>query len=482
MNEKLAEALGHVSDEHIAEAAAHKHRRPCWIGAVAAVLAVAILVGIFWKPASEHFTVSPSGYLLAGPQYPEMSPYPNEMEYIRLDGTFDDEGFSVVYDAWRADRKAQYDQPKGYADGLEDFFAASIPEFLAAGEENSVCSPVNIYMALAMLAETAGGDSRQQILDLLGARNIDKLRTQVDHVWNAHYCADDATAVVLANSLWLDEGMTYNPDTVGTLAEAYYASVYQGDLGSKEMNQALQAWLNEQTGGLLEEQAQNVELPPQTAVALASTIYYRAKWQNEFWEDANTEGIFHGTRGDQDVTYMNKTIDHGPYFWGEDYAAVYLSLRDSSKMWLILPDEGKTPAEVLENGAALEMVLGDWNSHENQKSIKVNLSLPKFDIAADTRLEESLRNLGVTAIFDEESADLTPILPEAQAWLDRVDHAARVAIDEEGVTAAAYTVMLEAGASPPPEDEVDLVLDRPFLFVITSRDNLPLFAGVVNEP
>ena len=43
------------------------------------------------------------------------------------------------------------------------------------------------------------------------------------------------------------------------------------------------------------------------------------------------------------------------------------------------------------------------------------------------------------------------------------------------------TVMLYEGAFPP-EDEVDFVADRPFLFVITDNDNLPLFAGVVNQP
>ncbi len=29
----------------------------------------------------------------------------------------------------------------------------------------------------------------------------------------------------------------------------------------------------------------------------------------------------------------------------------------------------------------------------------------------------------------------------------------------------------------PPEEEVDFTLDRPFLFVITGEDGLPLFVG-----
>ena len=54
--------------------------------------------------------------------------------------------------------------------------------------------------------------------------------------------------------------------------------------------------------------------------------------------------------------------------------------------------------------------------------------------------------------------------------------------DEEGVTAAAYTVLPMAGAARPPEDEIDFVVDRPFIFVITGEDGLPLFAGVINQP
>lgn len=482
MNEKLSEALDHISDSHIAEAAASKRHRPYWIGAVAAVLVIAILAGVIWQPWASPGGVTPSPYLVSAAEYPDMAPYPNEQEFFDKNGVFDDAGFSVVYENWWEDRKVQYDQPEGYADGLSDFFAAGIPEFLAQEDGNAVCSPLNIYMALAMLAETADGSSRQQILDLLGADSIEALRTQAGHVWNAHYCADGATTTVLANSLWLDSGITYNPDTVATLVEYYYASVYQGELGSEELNQALRDWLNEQTGGLLAEQAENVELSPMTVLALASTIYYRVKWNSEFNEARNTEGVFHAAGGDTTVTYMHQTLDYGPYFWGEDFAAVSLYLEDSSRMWLILPDEGKTPADVLASGEALELAVGDWSSYENRKELKVNVSLPKFDVAADNRLEKNLKNLGITDIFSESSADLSPILPETRAWLGTVQHAARVAIDEEGVTAAAYTVMADAGATPPLEDEVDLVLDRPFLFIITSRDGLPLFAGVVNEP
>ena len=38
-------------------------------------------------------------------------------------------------------------------------------------------------------------------------------------------------------------------------------------------------------------------------------------------------------------------------------------------------------------------------------------------------------------------------------------------------------------AAPAEKHEIiDFIVDRPFVFVVTNRYDLPLFAGVVNEP
>ena len=66
--------------------------------------------------------------------------------------------------------------------------------------------------------------------------------------------------------------------------------------------------------------------------------------------------------------------------------------------------------------------------------------------------------------------------------LSKVNHAARVTVDEEGVTAAAYTVMEADGARPSQEEEIEFRLDRPFLFAIMGTGDVPLFVGIVNQP
>ena len=68
-------------------------------------------------------------------------------------------------------------------------------------------------------------------------------------------------------------------------------------------------------------------------------------------------------------------------------------------------------------------------------------------------------------------------------WIGAVAAILAVVIDEEGCLAAAFTVLIFGVESEPPEyEELHFTLDRPFLFVVSSRDNLPLFTGVVAQP
>ena len=423
-----------------------------------------------------------SAYLLAEAVYPEMVPYPNEMKHFdQKSGEFDDEGFRGVFDAWREQQRARYAQ-EGYEDNLTGFFERSIAQFLSGDErENRVYSPLNVYMALSMLAELTDGNSRTQILDLLGSESMEELREQATALWKANYNDDGATTTVLASSLWLDEDINFVQPTLDTLADTYYASSFRGQMGSDEFNKALQSWLNEQTGGLLEEQASQIELDAQTLMALATSIYFRAKWSSEFSEGMTEEKTFHAPDGDMTCDFMHQG-GSDTYYWGDQFSAVKKRFEGGEAMWFILPDDGATPEQLLNDPQVMEFLLqkGEW---ANSKHLIVNKAIPKFDVVSQLDLCDGLKALGITDVFDCETSDFSPMTTDLdEIFLSQVKHDARVMIDEEGCTAAAYTVMAMAGAGMPPKEEVDFVLDRPFLFAITGYDDLPLFVGVVNQP
>lgn len=476
-SDKLQDAIGMVDGDlieraHNATAKNSKKAHIKWTAPIAAALAVIIGLGVFFSLRGNGNPFLLSAYAVAEAQYPEMTRKPQMV--------FGGEVLTSSYDDWREDIKKQREY-MGAGENLGDFFKATASEFLKDSDnENRVYSPLNVYMALSMLAETADGDTRQQILDLIGTEDIDTLRTQANAVWNANYRDDGVATSILASSMWMDDSLEYNQSTINTLADNYYASVFQGEMGSSDYNKAIQSWLNKQTNGLLSDQIKSVETNPNTILAMFTTIYYQARWSDEFYD--TEDKIFHSPTEDIVCEFMNQTNDNGVYYYGEKFSAVNKYLDDSGSMYFILPDEGISTDELIKDEEALAFLVsnGDW---EKTKEVKINLSLPKFDVKSNIDLSQGLKNLGITNCFDPATSDFTPLLNEDEIFVSDINHGARVKIDEKGVEATAYTqVLFEATAAMPLEEEIDFVLDRPFIFVINSYDGLPLFIGVVNQP
>ncbi len=408
---------------------------------------------------------------ITSPKYPQMAPYPDE-------GSGEDD-----YDRWAESREAQR-RDLGDISPLTEFFKKSTGVFLADTQgENRNFSPLNVYMALSMLAEITGGESREQVLNLLGSGSIEELRKQAKDIWNANYCDDGANTSILASSLWLSDDINFKKKTMDSLAENYYASSYQGEMGSEEFNELLRGWLNEQTGGLLKEQAGLISMDPDTVLALASTIYFKAKWAEDFNENMTSPQTFHTPAGDTEKDFMHAE-GSDTYFWGEKFSAVTQGFLEGGEMKLVLPNEGITPEELISDPETLDFLFSAEEDWANQQYLTVKRAIPKFDVVSQFDLTEGLNAMGVTDVFDPEVSDFSPMADTASGplALSSANHAARVQIDEKGCTAAALTVMLVTGAAMPPEEEVEFVLDRPFIFCVTGEAGLPLFVGIVNNP
>lgn len=475
MNEKLAEALSHVDEKYVAAAGKKRMNRKNFLGLAAAVLAVVMLVNVPTIP----FVITARAVALASESRIPERPIQN--------GLISDEAFDKIRDAYWAAYDKQEIASQNAMTAMTDFFRTGSEQFLTGSDENRIWSPVNAAIALSVLAETAAGSTRQEILDLLGTADVETLREYVSGLWEMAYMDDGKEICVLANSLWLDDTLEYDQTVMDTLAHDYFASVYQGDLGSALTNNAIQSWVNNQTGGFLKQPAKGIDVTPnhpdvETALALASTVYLQAQWYNEFDPSLTTQGIFHASGGDREVTYMNMEEMQDNYYWGESFGAVSLNMKNGTRMWLILPDEDKTVSDVLAEGEYLDL-LGSAYSYENSKDMKINLTLPKFDITTTLDLKEGLEAMGVTEAFRLYADFGTTFDVDEPVFVNRINQATRVSIDEEGVTAASYIILdWGVGAMAPAEEVIDFVLDRPFLFVIASAEGIPIFVGTVNEP
>jgi len=400
--------------------------------------------------------------------YPEYPSYPEEPVLG------DWSGYQEQYDRYRE----QINTIRG--ERSDDAFIETVKSFAdstmstvltGAGSENRVYSPLNLFLALSMLSRTAAGESQAQVLALLGEQDADRLAEQTERLWRWIYMDNGISALRPAASLWLNESLNFKDATLKEICEDYRASSARVAMGTDEADALIGSWLAEMTGGVLENLA--VETNPDDVMALYSTLYYSDQWTDEFDKSKTAEDIFTCADGTEvAIDFLNRET-HGNFVGDEGFQAASLGLKNGS-MTFILPDEGVSIDELLSDPTFWERVEGNPDtSHYGE----VIWQIPKFSAESTVGLKSALQSLGVTDIFDAESADFTP-LTDSPAWVGNIRQGAGVEVDERGVTAAAYTEIMYAGAALP-DGRCEMILDRPFMFLIRSGSYV-LFAGIVN--
>ena len=403
--------------------------------------------------------------------------YPVYPKEPRLEDYTDENGMGGDWDAYLADLNVWLEEIQALGMNVEPEngavldFAGRTAGKIFAGQENIVYSPVSLYAALGMLTELTDGETKQQVMELLGAADTEALRQQIKDLWLSVYRDDDAVCR-LANAAFLRENADVKQSATDTLAEWYYASSYRVPMGTEEADKAIASWLNQQTGGLLSEETGNIRTDADNLLRLYNTIYYKAGWRAAFEGDQTKADTFTAADGsEQQVDFMHRT-DEGTYRKGEGYTAAPRRLK-YGRMVFVLPEEGVTPESLLARDGFLTELTGEYSMAD------VVWSVPRFDVKSSVDLMDVLKALGVTDAFDADAADFTP-LTDSGAVVSSVMQAARVKIDEDGVEAAAYTeIVVDTTAAEEPPPVVEMNLNRPFLFVILNDANVPLFVGTV---
>ena len=452
-----------------------------WKAAVCAVLAGLLLAGCGATGQTGNDDQQGGGaavdltqYAVREAAYPAYPEEPNYEDFAGKNGEIDWDAYDAATEEYRAALEKMGKtgiEPDSAA--VTDFAGKTLGSIFA-DSENRVYSPISLYAALAMLTELTDGETKQQVMELLGAADSEALRKTVHDLWLSVYTDDGRSACRLANGAFLRENAEVKQSAMDTLADSYFASAYRVPMGTEAADKAIAGWLNQNTGGLLSEEAGGIQTEAGDLLRLYNTIYYKSSWRDAFRSGDTKQETFTAADGTKQTADFMHTTDDGSYRRGDGYTASYRRLRFGT-MTFVLPDEGVTPESLLQREDFLTDLNGAYSA------ARVVWSAPKFDVKSSTDLKDILQSLGVTDAFDGDRADFTP-LTDSGAAVSSVMQAARVKIDEDGVEAAAYTeiaVAESAGVMEPPP-VVEMTLDRPFLFVISDDSGTPLFVGTVN--
>ena len=403
------------------------------------------------------------------------------------------------YEEWNQ-LLAENEISEAFKEGLDQFAYESGSAILrdAAGNENY--SPLSLYYTLALAGCGAEGETADQILKSLGAKDQKELADQCRRLYQSYvyYSQRDQermeyygmassakgeedgkqSAIQLGNSLWISDQLNVFEEYQKLAGENFFASSYGVDFGNPDTGKRMGEWIAEKTRGVL---APQLDIDPATLLVILNTLYFYGGWAEPFSEEMTREDVFHLENGGEvAVPYLNRTQMEGAFKRGEGYTLSYLGTNNGCRMMFLLPNEDRTVGEFLESPKRLENAMEV--KEEDWVSGKVIWKVPKFEFGSSYQLRDTLKAMGMDRMF-EGQAEFGGISPDPLMVSDVIQET-HIGVDENGVEGAAYTMMAMArGALIENEEVAEMILDRPFLFGI--RDdyhNTWLFLGVCRNP
>lgn len=364
-----------------------------------------------------------------------------------------------------------------FIESMQKFGAKTSSMVLTENGTNQTYSPISFAYALGVLGSGASGQTARNIAKALETSTMTAASKGLSWFYTTHYDDHEGSVLKIANSLWLQEDYPIKEEFAKKAAEQFYASAYSVDFSEQATADAMAKWISEQTSGLLNP---TFQANPDQILSIINTLYFEGAWVDSFDAANNTEETFTLKDGSEvDATYMNRTFQGATYYETDDYTLFEVSFEGGQTMKFVLPKEGNALETLLDQES-----LGQILSEQEESSVRyadVNFKLPKFSFDSEFDLNETCKALGLEELL-EGKADLSGITDE-RVSLSSVKQESHVEVDENGCKAAVYTKMdIMRMSMPVPMEQYDFSLDRPFLFVIESQDEAPLFVGTVYNP
>ena len=366
---------------------------------------------------------------------------------------------------------------------------------LAANDEpaGAVVSPAGLVVALAMLAEGARGESAAAFDEALGAAG--DARTDAVSALLASLArldgdpavvkADDLPAtpmVHVANQVVVDDDQRLAEPYLGRLMSGYGAGVLVTDLGSDAGKKDLDAWVKRHTGGLVDESAMQPD--PALVVVLQNAITLAAAWEQPFDSAATSDQEFTLPSGDEVFVPRMHATGRWAYAERDGWRAVRLTYGADLHADVLLPPPGSPGAgdPALADPGAVAALVAELDA---APPAEVLVGLPKLDLTSTTDLLDALGRMGLGHLTSPATAGLHGLLvnPPGPPYVGQAVQQAVLKVDEEGTRAAAVTEIGVAAGSAPVTPPAELLVDRPYLFVVgDSGSGLPLFLAAVRDP
>jgi serpin B len=369
-------------------------------------------------------------------------------------------------------------------------FALDLYAQLARQPGNLFFSPASLASALAMTYAGAGGQTAEELAQVLHWPFPDNcFHEGFRDLWKA--TRTGGAKLRSANRLWGQRGYHFLPEFLETTERCYGARFAEVDFraAAEQARRQINAWVEEQTVQKIRDLIPPGLLDSMTRLVLTNASYFKGSWQHEFDEALTREAPFWNDAGTEHRVPMMRQME--AFRYGEfdglqvlemPYLEAQVEVRElQDGLWLqvAIPDSGSDLAMCLllprrkDGLAELEASLNatalqQWTT---LRAVPVEASIPRFRMESSFLLSGALRSLGMQQAFSRDEADFSRMSDDPEGlFISEAIHKAFVDVNEKGTEAAAATaVMMTAGCAVERPEPRIFVADHPFLFLIRDR-------------
>jgi serpin B len=344
---------------------------------------------------------------------------------------------------------------------------------------NIFISPFSVSTVLQMLDNGAVGATKQEMERVLHTDSLptDALNAACQSL-NQSLNSQTNVTLELADAIWYKQGIPLKLGFVSVNREFFQAELGGVNFDSPQSAQIINDWADQNTHGKIQQVVQ-WPFDPATRVVLANAIYFKGKWERPFDKQDTKPRAFHLAGGGEKQVPTMWRHGHLDYQRGDDFQAVRLPYA-GKRLWMevFLPDANSSPKKLLAR-------FNDISERNKMLTrffeLDGTLALPRFKLEYNVRLNDSLQALGMKRAF--HGADFS-VMSDEPLELSEVKQKSYVEVNEEGTEAAAVTVgIMQATAVLRPQKPFEMIVDRPFFFVIEDAQTQSiLFMGVVYDP
>ena len=357
-------------------------------------------------------------------------------------------------------------------------FAVRLFKAANEGGENTLISPLSVLCALAMTANGANGETREQMEAILGM-SAEELNVYLYAYMNA-LPQGNKYKLHLANSVWFsdEKGFAVDRDFLQTNADYYGADVYQALFDNRTLRD-INRWVKKETDGMIPEILDRI--PSNAVMYLVNALAFEAEWAEIYEKKQVKDGTF--TKEDGTEQAVKMMHDSGSFRYLEDEKATgFMRYYNGGKYAFValLPIEGVSVSEYVGSldGAALHALLSE------AKFASVNTAIPKFEAEYQAEMSEILKSMGMPLAFDEDQADFSGLGTHTSGniYMNNVIHKAFIQVGEKGTKAGAATVIEMTNKAADIGETKQVILDRPFVYMLVDcENNVPFFIGTMTS-